>query len=56
MNAKFEEMFEEKFGQTFSNESIKFASKALAYEGWLLHKEYLKKFVPEFLIEENKGE
>ena len=44
MDSKFEEMFEEKFGSTFSTESMKFLNKALMYEGWLLHKEYLKQF------------
>lgn len=56
MDSKFEEMFEEKFGSTFSTESMKFLNKALMYEGWLLHKEYLKQFIPEFLIESDKGE
>lgn len=56
MNAKFEEMFEEKFGQTFSNESIKFASKALAYEGWLLNEQHVEELIASTLKNEIEGE
>lgn len=57
MQKEFEELFEAKFGGTFSNDSIKFATKAVMYEGWLIHKEYLKQHIPEFLIKQDeKGE
>lgn len=56
MNTRFEEMFEAKFGNTFSNESIKFATKAVMYEGWQLYKDYVNTQIPDFLIEPNKGE
>lgn len=55
MNAKFEEMFEAKFGHTFSNEGMKFVTKAIMYEGWLLHAELQAKIIEE-VDSETKGE
>lgn len=55
MNKTFEEMFEKKFGNTFSDDSMKFLHKAVMYEGWLLHTELMNNIVNE-IDSENKGE
>lgn len=56
MDKKFDEMFNEKFGQAFSSESMKFLHKSVMYEGWLLHKQLMQEIIDEVDSETNKGE
>lgn len=59
MSPEFEAVFEEKFGQTFSSESMKFLHKSIMYEGWLIAINYIEDTLATSLkeeIEQNKGE
>lgn len=56
MDEKFEEMFEEKFGGTFSSKSMEFVNKAMMYEGWRLYQEFAETLLADIMKEQTKGE
>lgn len=56
MDSDFEKRFDEKFGDTFSNNAMYFTTKAVMYEGWLLYKDAMNQIIDEVDSETNKGE